>query len=208
MGGIEEKLNNIINKDILQLHLTQIALFIGAYENFIDVIEERVESFLCDSCFLDESKELKWKKSEKYKSLIEKRRVDDMGNKNPLKATMLWFVDEGAITNEDYELFLRIKNLRDRYVHKMSDSLWNGLYEDDADMLFSMMELYNKVDKWWINEIEIPIAGDEIPDGYDTEGVASFSYIAFQIMIGVLYGGKSEEYIDILKSSSNYQEKT
>lgn len=29
--------------------------------------------------------------------------------------------------------------------------------------------MYRKIDKWWINEIEIPISGNEIPDDYDME---------------------------------------
>ena len=33
-------------------------------------------------------------------------------------------------------------------------------------------KLYNKLDKWWINEIEVPISGDDVPEDYDKESVS------------------------------------
>ena len=32
-----------------------------------------------------------------------------------------------------------------------------------------MLEIYNKIDKWWINEIEIPIVGNDRPEDYDRD---------------------------------------
>lgn len=200
MNSQEESLKNIIDEDTLKNHLSYIALFIGMYENFIDTIEQRVESFLCDEMNINENGTIKYKRSEAYKNLIERRKVDDLGNKNSLKATMLWFLDEKAITQKDYDDFLLLKNQRDKYVHQMTDFLWNGLEEKDAGHVMSLFDLYLKIDNWWINEIEIPIAGDEIEPGYDKDSVRSLSLVSFEVMINVLYGNKSPEYMDVLNN--------
>lgn len=97
-------LNNIWNKDILQHNLSFLALFIGMYEQFEDKVIENVDCFLNLGCSANDDTHCK--KSEYYRQNILNRKVDENGNKNKLKATMLWFVDVGAITPEDYSLFL------------------------------------------------------------------------------------------------------
>lgn len=95
-------LNNIWNKDILQHNLSFLALFIGMYEQFEDKVIENVDCFLNLGCSANDDTHCK--KSEYYRQNILNRKVDENGNKNKLKATMLWFVDVGAITPEDYSL--------------------------------------------------------------------------------------------------------
>ena len=62
-----------------------------------------------------------------------------------------------------------------------------------------LLSLYRKITKWWIVEIEIPISGDEVPDGYDADSVTSGVLITFDMMINTLYNGKSEDYLQIIR---------
>ena len=39
--------------------------------------------------------------------------------------------------------------------------------ENDNKLFGDMLEIYNKIDKWWINEIEILITENDIPEDYD-----------------------------------------
>jgi hypothetical protein len=198
-----ENLNNIFNKDSLQECLTFISLFVGMYENFIDTVEDRIKSFLCNEVNFDDNGNPKFNKSTEYKDLIEKRRVDALGNKNSLMATMLWLLDAGAITKKDYDFFIEIKKNRDIYVHQMSDCIWNGLTNADTDLLMKMLDLFCKIDQWWINEIEIPIAGDAIPAGYDKEGVVGFNLLSYEIIIDVLYGNSNKYWDTVVKYYEN-----
>jgi hypothetical protein len=67
-----------------------------------------------------------------------------------------------------------------------------GIPEEDVKLLSELINLYSKLDKWWINEIEIPISGEHLPGTYDENGVTNAQFLMFNIMIDVLYNGKSE----------------
>ena len=81
----------------------------------------------------------------------------------------------------------------------MAQHVWDGLPEQDAKGLFDLLDLYIKLDKWWINEIEIPISGEFAPGSYDEDSVESMALLTFKIMINTLFGGKSEEYLKMIQ---------
>lgn len=199
MSDVLQGFQNICDKDTLQENLIFMALYIGIYENFADAVESHVESLLCDEAFLDKNGEFRYKPSKEYIAEIKNRSVDDKGNHNTLKSTMLWFVENGALTQDDYNLFLELKQLRNSFAHEMTKYLWAGLYEEHAKALVDLLSLYRKITKWWIVEIEIPISGDEAPDGYDADSVTSGVLITFDMMINTLYNGKSEDYLQIIR---------
>lgn len=185
-------LNNIWNKDILQHNLSFLALFIGMYEQFEDKVIENVDCFLNLGCSANDDTHCK--KSEYYRQNILNRKVDENGNKNKLKATMLWFVDVGAITPEDYSLFLNIKEARNIYVHQLTKCVVNGISDKDIDMLVQLLNLFYKIDNWWINEIEIPTSGISASDDYPTEEANSMIYTIYRDMINLLFLGKTDDY--------------
>ena len=185
-------LNNIWNKDILQHNLSFLALFIGMYEQFEDKVIENVDCFLNLGCSANDDTHCK--KSEYYRQYILNRKVDENGNKNKLKATMLWFVDVGAITPEDYSLFLNIKEARNIYVHQLTKCVVNGISDKDIDMLVQLLNLFYKIDNWWINEIEIPTSGISASDDYPTEEAYSMIYTIYRDMINILFLGKADDY--------------
>ena len=185
-------LNNIWNKDILQHNLSFLALFIGMYEQFEDKVIENVDCFLNLGCSANDDTHCK--KSEYYRQNILNRKVDENGNKNKLKATMLWFVDVGAITPEDYSLFLNIKEARNIYVHQLTKCVVNGISDKDINMLVQLLNLFYKIDNWWINEIEIPTSGISASDDYPTEEAYSMIYTIYRDMINILFLGKADDY--------------
>lgn len=197
MDDVLQKFENICDKNALETYLSYMALFIGLYEQMIDMVEERVEWFLCNEFHFENGK-FKCIHSKEYNEMIKNRRVDEQGNKNALKATMLWFQSVGAITEVDYNNFLRFKKIRDSYVHQMSKHIWEGLDESEAPTIFELLSLYNKIDIWWINEVEISIDGRFVNADYDHDGVQSFPLITFKMMLDTMYGGKSEEYMKMI----------
>ena len=77
------------------------------------------------------------------------RRVDDKGNKSEVKAQFLWLMDNGAINEEEYNLFLELKECRNTFAHELLDRMVNGVCEKERDRFLKMVELYKKIDKWW-----------------------------------------------------------
>ena len=195
----------ICDQESLQVQLSFMALFIGMFEFMKDTLISRVESFLCSNMTQNEDGEWVYIHNETYKNEIEKRFVDGKIVKDRLRNTVLWFKDANAISDDDYELFRKLRDKRNSYAHKMAQHVWDGLPEQDAKGLLDLLDLYIKLDKWWINEIEIPISGEFEPGSYDEDSVESLALITFKIMISTLFGGKSDEYLEMIQKFRDQQ---
>lgn len=200
-----EWFENIVDKDFLQDNLTFASLFIAIYEHMADYVVSNVESFLCNLGI--EDGKMVCKKTEKYKSEILNRIVDEKGNKDKTKASFLWLVDNGAITTKDYEKFIAIKNIRNKYAHELTNIIFEGVEESEIILLFDMHSLYCSISRWFFVEIEAPIMGYEIPENADVNEIQSAANYAFNIVLNVLYNGKSEEYKSIIASIKEGRQK-
>lgn len=181
----QELLQNISDKGTIQNHLTFMALYIALYENFTATFIDNVKSFLCDLSI--EDGEPHYSETSSYRNKIKNRVVDQKGNKDVLKATMLWLQDMEAMSAQDYADFLEIKSIRNIYAHEMSRLIIEGVPPNDARWFFKLLNLYRKLDKWWINEIEIPISGIFQSETYDEDGVENLKLLTFELVIASLY---------------------
>lgn len=193
-----EALNNIIDSKTLQDNLSFTAFYIAVYENFAYTAQERIKFFYCHGATRNEDGTIEYHYNDDYKKLIKNRVVDDRGNKDPLKASILWFVDTGAITMDEYQLFLKIKEQRNVFAHQLTDVILRGSTEEEIALFLQMFELYQKIDNWWINEIEIPTSGDFLPNSYNRDEVESVITGLYELMIDVLFRGHSEELKQLL----------
>lgn len=64
-----------------------------------------------------------------------------------------------------------------------------------------MMEIYKKMDKWWIYNFEKPIAGGEVPAGYDADGVQNTMILLFGIMRKALWPDEPDKYTKMFEDS-------
>lgn len=191
----DEFLQNISDKNTIQNHLTFMALYIALYENFTATFIENVKAFLCDLSIKDGK--LNYRETTLYREKIKNRVIDQNGNKDALKATMLWLQDKGAMSAQDYSDFLQIKSIRNTYAHEMPRLIIEGVPLENIQWFFKLLELYRKLDKWWINEIELPISGIVLPGTYDESNVENAMLSAFKSVIVSLYRND-----DILKNQS------
>lgn len=183
-------LNNIVDEDFLKDNLTFVSLFIAVYENFIDYVVSNIEIFLCNESIING--ELVIEKTQVYKDEIKNRIVDDKNNKDITKASFLWLKDNNAINDDDYDTFLKVKNIRNRYAHELTSILLSGINEkEEVEAFFNMITLYKKITKWWFINIDAEIMGYEVDDNAEIYSVANG---AFDLIIEVLYNGKSEKY--------------
>lgn len=190
--NIPQWLINTTDKNILQTNLSFISLFIAVYENMVDYVETNLESFLCDEYIANG--ELKYKKTPEYKKEILDRIVDDKGNKNVTKACFLWLVDNSAITQDDYEDFLVIKKVRNRYAHNLTEVIYQSVSEHEVKTFAKMRDLYRKISKWYFLNIDAAIMSYELPDESDWNDVLSGVDIMFSMIIDILFDEKEEQY--------------
>lgn len=192
-----EWLSNVTDKNILQDNLTFASLYIAVYEHMADYVVYNLKSFLCDWGVKD-GKEY-YIETDIYKTEIKNRIVDDKGNKDTTKSSFLWLIDNGAITKEDYQIFLDAKLLRNKYAHELTAVIYQGIDESEIKLFFDMFGVYQKISKWYFINVEAPIMGEELPDDIDLLEVQTAANVMFGMMLEVLYNGKSDEYKEILK---------
>jgi len=195
----KQMLMGIADEETLKSNLSFTAFYIALYESFVDLVIDKIQGFLSDGIHFDEDGEMSYIQSEHYKSEIVNRKNERNEKLGVLFSSMLWLVERKAITLSDYDQFIEIRKQRNHFVHELADCLLNGFNETEIKMLFGLLRIYKQVDKWWINEIEIPCAADEIPQDYDPEGVQSAIMALFDIMVDVLLRGKSDEHKELIQ---------
>lgn len=174
------ELINILDKDILQDNIKFASLFMLNYECLKDFFISRMKDFFCDS-YRDVDAENKLKA---YKSEV--KRLDP--KKNKLKASLLWFKDLEAVNQEDIDLFYKARDRRNSIAHELLRELSIGFSKEDAELFVSMLDLYRKIDKWWINEVEVQILGDCFCERYDRDAVWGGQAIIISLINDVAFG--------------------
>ncbi len=181
---------NLLDEDILKGNVNFAALFVLHFECLKDYIVTQVRDFYCDVSIKDGK--LYSEETEEYK--IEVRALE----KNIENASLRWFINEEAITEEDYDLYQRLRKKRNDITHKLLKNLNDGFNESDAKLYMSLLELYRKIDKWWINQIEIPISGEDIPDDYDPEQVCGGQALVLSMINDIIFDNNKEYYKNLL----------
>ena len=182
---------NILDENILKTNVNFAALFVMNYECLKDYVISQVKGFYCDDlCF--ENGEAIYIESEAYKQEV--RTLD----KQLENASLKWFMESEAITQEDFDNYQKIRKRRNEITHELLKNLNIGFTEDDIKLFVTLTNLYEKIDRWWINEIEIPTSADEIPEDYDRDGVCGGQAIVLSIINDIVLGNGGEKYKNIL----------
>lgn len=111
---------------------------------------------------------------------------------------MKWFIELGAITEDDFELYQKIRKRRNEIIHELLKNLENGFNETDVELFGNLLSLYRKIDKWWINEVEIPISADDNPNDYNSDEVMGFEAAVLSAISRILLGNQGERYKEML----------
>lgn len=151
----KQKLENYFNPAILKQNLLIASLFIAVFDNFKSSIITRVKDFYWSGMKngVDEYRDYETEVLSKIKS-----------NKNKqIKASLFWLKESNVITTDDENKFLELTTMRNKLAHEMSKMLLDGFPENIYELYSDMIILFNKIEKWWIIEVEIPINPPNIP---------------------------------------------
>lgn len=182
---------NILDENIVKTNVNFAALFVMNYECLKDYVISQVKGFYCDDLYF-ENDEAIYIESEAYKQEV--RTLD----KQLENASLKWFMESEAITQEDFDNYQKIRKRRNEITHELLKNLNIGFTEDDIKLFVTLTNLYEIIDRWWINEIEIPTSADEIPEDYDRDGVCGGQAIVLSIINDIVLGDGGEKYKNIL----------
>lgn len=183
---MQSNFENFLDPNILKNHLIFLSLFIAAFELTKDIIISKPKDF-----FMIGFEDGEWITSPNYKTAVLCR------NKSPLYASLDWFKEQSAITQDDINLFTKIKNSRNEAVHEILAVIGNGPTEKFKQDFTNLINLLTKIERWWFAEIELPLT-DLDPNNVDLDGVMPGSVLTIKMLEEVAYGDeeKRKEYFD------------
>jgi len=178
-----------LTPDILRTNLISASVYVTSFEILVDSITERVKQFY--SPIFDENNHI----DPKYEIDVLRK------NKSVTYASLQWLKESGAISDEDIEKFIRVKELRNIITHEMPKMLVDGLPSDINERFNDMVSLLDKIEKWWIINVEIPINPDFDNVDVDVTGIVPGLIASLSILLDVAFGSdeKAMSYINELK---------
>lgn len=183
-----EKILNVLDEKRLKPNIHFASLYVLYYECLKDSLIDLPKSFFCNNTEFKDGNIIVHE-SEEYKENV--RKLDNHID----NASFKWFIIVGAVSDEDYFSFKKLRIFRNKIVHELMLCLSEGFSEDEVKYLVELIEIYRKIEKWWINEIEIPTSRN-IRGPYDSENVISGQGLILELIQDILINdGKNSEVL-------------
>jgi hypothetical protein len=183
-SDIDASWEKFLNPESLKQHLQAGGIYLAAYEMFKNSLVGHPRDFFCNG--FAEGKE---KIDPKYQT-----EVLSLDKNHTYHASALWWKKQGVLTDDDIALSVKIREHRDEIAHDIPRFLGTANGVIRLDLLESVFVLLTKIDKWWIQQVEIPTNPD-FDDRQLTEeeldGVASGNMIFLSLMIPIAFGDDS-----------------
>ncbi|MCB8999344.1 MAG: hypothetical protein H6540_04650 [Bacteroidales bacterium] len=176
-GNIDKWLK-FLDPENLKGNLIFSSLYIASFESFKDYVIREVKSFFTNGFANGE-----YLLDPKYTSHVLSK------DKSQLKASLLWFMDMGAIDEEDLNIYNDIREYRNKLSHELMELLFEGLPEELPKKFNQLINLSIKIEKWWILNIEIPTNPDfDNIENINEEGIMTSSQMLYRLIMDMLSG--------------------
>jgi hypothetical protein len=158
-------MKKIIDPPTIKKNLLAASLFVTAFEMLKSSVEDKIRGLLGEIIGFDDEKGIvKTRITPRYKEAILDRDIPEVTNKKSdfqvFYASCLWFQDSGAITQEEVKDLQAIRKHRNQIAHNPVRLLIDDDSSVNLELLSRAHHLLNKIDKWWILEIEMSISGE------------------------------------------------
>jgi hypothetical protein len=170
-----------LNPEILRTNLIVASLYITAFEMLKDAIINRIKDFFVPG--FDQSGLIF---DEKYKTEVLIR------DRSPLYASLSWLKDMNAINDQDIDLFNRIKECRNELAHEITNFISVGPKINPIPLFNQMVDLLQKIEKWWIVNVEIPSNPDFDGEDIDEDEIAAGRVIMIRMLVDIALGTEEE----------------
>lgn len=193
MDKFNQRLENFFNPDILKQNLVIASLFIAVFDNFKANIIDKVKYFYFSGIKdgVEQFKDYEQDVLNKVKSK----------NNKQIKATLLWLKENEFITEAEEILFAEFTNTRNKLAHEMNRMLIDGFSEEIYKLYAEIINLFSKIERKWIIDIEIPINPPDIPyEDINWDGITSINFEFIKIMTDIAFTG-NDKYLKLVNSN-------
>ena len=155
-----------LNPEIVRSKLISAGLFLVAYEMLLDSIKRHPLHFFTDRWTINGPVP-----GEKYKIEILAR--DPKGKNDALRGSIAWLQIMKVITVDDETAFHTVTDARNEIAHEMTAMVSGSKPPAFANHFDALMALLDKIEKWWIINVEIAVNPDFDGREIDEEGIVS-----------------------------------
>ena len=183
-----------LNPDTLRTNLILASLFVTSFEMLKESIIGRISDF-----FTDGFNEKGWIISDKYQSEVLAL------NNSPLYASLEWLLSRGVISENDIIEFNKVKKCRNDLVHEIVNFISKDSSINPQTQFLKIYELLNKIETWWILNVEIPTNPDFDNKEVDGEGIIPGPVMTLRLLIDIALGTEEESkyyYNEFIKKNS------
>jgi len=167
--------DKFLNTDEIKSNLVRASLYLFSYELLKNSIVDKTKD-----CFMTGFDENGFIYSKDYNEKVANRKTE--GKQNIFLSSLHWLEEIGAITKDDISEISAIREMRNTVAHQIDKILVDSDFNLDTDKEKKMFDYIEKIERWWIREVEIPtnpdFDGKEIPDEEILPGkVMFYTYI-------------------------------
>ena len=172
----------LTNPTKLRENLMSASVYISSYEMCRDFIISKPRDFFTDSWGIN------------GENLSEEYSKDVMSfGRSPLKASLLWFKEQGAISDTDIESFEKAIAHRNQIAHNLPKFISEPDYEVDVGIFNTMLEVTNKIGVFWVMNYELSIHPDYSGQAIDEKGIQVGTIMMIKKMMQIAFGQEPEE---------------
>jgi hypothetical protein len=194
--NIFSKWERFLDPESLRTNLILASIYITAFEILKNSIIENLRDF-----YITGFDENGWIIMPAYKEEVL------LKDKNLTFASLKWLKESQAIDEDDIEKFSKVKECRNLVAHEIPKMLINGLPIDISERFSDMTTLLDKIEKWWIVNVEIPTNHylDNDADKIDEEGILPGPIAGLKMMIDIALGSDetANYYINEINKKRN-----
>jgi len=117
-------------------------------------------------------------------------------NKSVLYASIQWLCENNVIDCDDFAMFELIKEKRNEVARQLPSLMFSDITNDIDNMFQNMTGLLNKIEVWWVVNVEIPTDPDYCEAEINEEEVVPGTVVTMRLMVDIALGPKdiSEYY--------------
>ena len=177
---------------ILRSNMITATVYIAAFEILKNSIIGRIRDFF-------------WTDFDENGDIIDPRYESEVLSKkrSPLYASMEWLKDMDAISEEDVALFDKAKDIRNKVAHEINGLLVEGLPPDLPENFENIVKLLDKIERWWIVNVELEINPQLADKEIDAEEIVPGPVLNLKMMIDIALGSDEQAEIYIKEFTKN-----
>jgi hypothetical protein len=176
-----------LNPDIARPKLIAAGLFLLGHEMLYDSIKRHPFEFFANSWTTEGTVQ-----SDRYRAEV--LALDPKGKNDALRGSIAWLRKADVITGEDEAAIETLTDARNRLAHEMATMFHSATPPAFVEHFATLVSLVQKIEKWWIVNVELATDPDFDGEEIDEDGIISGPSLIMRLLTRVALGDEEEAW--------------